>query len=727
MLLTQLIQYNYSSYFTRLSNDGKEAIFFRARNVLCCCLLASLLVVTPGNSWAENSKSKQKVTPKVEKTALQPEVKLPPLKMLLDHSLELLRFGTPEEAARALYLVHFYYPESPKGEPSLWQSALLVKEIALSSENPDWDGVLDRFRRYLNYYPKAPNAAAAYLELGLTYHAMNFHREAQTYFKLFIERYPDSPLVPMAMRRYGDSTIRAGQEDDAREIFASWKKSAAPDVRAIGEMGEATLKSIKGDFQGALGSYQKILKEFPGYPLSDPEILRYSGIANLRLGNTEVGRNQLYHYLTLVGRSVARGDVLLELAESYFSAQQYVAAQKIYRQVQEEGVGHERAALISDLRLAQYRDDPDIALATWHRDYDLTEQEGDKPYLVILEKLYREPIAQDARFGLFGRYQSRNELGKAQEIGRSFLRIAEPNLSNAVQTKQVEKILLYLVSELLKAKRYVDIYDIYVGEYRHVKDFPNGPLQSMMGQAMEVLSLDDIAAVLYYRAMKYQLSDQEKTDLYFRRARLYLAMKDYDAADRLLTHLRKIYQGKPEEGDVAYYSAQLSAARGDIDKAEAWYDQALDKPALSGRTSVSEEAIGLMVRDGRLEQAEAIFAKGAVGDGMAPDVQQGWLLRIGNAWREKKEWASAQLVYERGLAEGMPDKGENVQALQVYLGDVLFAQGSQEQGLIQYQAAAQGEIELWKQMANERMTQHAIDVEMAAMQKTKQPESSVAQ
>lgn len=700
--------------------QGDESRFLGVWKVFCCGLLVSLLVLSPGNIRAEDATKENKAAKKAEDAATQPVVKPPPLKKLLDHSQELLRYGTPEEAARALYLVHYYYPQDPNGEPSLWQAACLAKEVALAAENPGWDTVLDRFRRYLNYYPKGPNAAAAYLELGKTYQAMHFQREAQTYFKLFLERYPDSPLVLDAMRQYRDFLVRPGYGGDVKEIFLSWKNSADSRVQAIGEMGEATLKWVDGDFQGALDGYHKILTALPAYSVSDPEILRYAGISNLRLSKTEAGRDQLYHYLTLVGKSGARADVLLELAESYFAAKHYVVAQKMYRQVIEEGVGYERAVLISNLRLAQYRDDKEIALATWHREYDLTDHEGDKPYLAILEKLYRDPMAQDARFGLFRRYQSRSELGKAQELGRNFLRIAEPDLSDAVQTKQVEHILDYLVSEFLKAKRYIDIYDLYVGEYRHVKDFPSGSLQGMIGQAMEALSLDELAAVLYYRAMQWPLDDQAKTDLYFRRARLYLAMKDYDAEDRLLTHLQKIYQGKPEAGDIAYFSAQLSAARGDIDKAHEWYDQALDKPTLSDRDVVSQEAVGLMVRDGRLEQALAILEKGAVGDGMAPDVQQGLLLRIGNAWREKKEWANAQQVYERGLTEKMPDTGENAQALQVYLGDVLFAQDNSEKGLVYYQAAAQGEVELWKKMASERLTQHALDTEMAAMKKAGQ-------
>lgn len=724
---TQYSQVNFSAVPIPHGNVGG---FSRLWKGSCCCLFILLLASSPGTVWAKDTQSKKKVpeqSQKSEQGSSQSAVKLPPLKKLLDYSQEMLRYGTPEEAARALYLIHFYYPSDPNAQSSLWQAANLLKEVATTSKDPDWNSVLDRFRRYLSYYPKGPKAMEAYFEQATTYHAMGLYREAQSYFKLFLERYPGSPLKFEAMRSYRDSILRGGRQGDADKIFFSWQKSTDPHTRAIGEVGEATLRWNNGDFQEAVTRYQKILTEFPSYHVSDPEILRYAGIANLRLGNTEQGRDQIYHYLTLVGMSVARGDVLLELAESYFAGKQYQVAQKLYRQIIEEVSGNERAVLFAKLRLAQYFDSTEMALEKWQHHNDLTDKEGDKPYLEVLEKMYRDPVAQDARFGLFLRYQERFDLGKAYEIGRNFLRNAEPALANQVQTKQVGKILDYLVKELLKAKRYVDIYDLYVGEYRHLKDFPSGPLQAMIGQAMESLGLDDLAVALYYRAMQWPLDEKAKTDLYFRRARLYLAMKDYDAMERLLKHLRKIYQGKPELADVDSYSAQLSAARGEIGQAQKFYDQALDKPTLSNRASVSEDAIELMVRDGRLEQAEEILVKGAAGSWLTPGVQQGWLLRIGNHWQEKNEWAKAQQVYERGLAKGMPDKGETVQALQVYLGDVLIAQDAADKGLAQYQAAAQGEGDLWKQMARERLTQQALDAEMAAMKNMALPASAPAQ
>jgi tetratricopeptide (TPR) repeat protein len=636
---------------------------------------------------------------------------------LWDKAQDLLQIGDNVEAVRALCQVQYYYPEDAKGESALWQAANLQKELALTAKSADWDKVLDLFRRYKDYYPKSPRAAEAYFEIAKTYQAMRYYREAQSYFKLFMKRYPESPLVLQAMRWYRNSLLRVGHGGEAEKVFTAWQQSPDVTVRMMGEAGAGNLKSIAGDYQGALAIYQKILSELPTFPVADPEILFYAGIANMRLGKLEVGREQLYHYLTLAGMVAERTDVLLELAESYFAAGEYQAAHKLYRQLISEEGGDERAVLVSTMRVSQYLDDPDIVLASWQRHNDLKDREGDKPYLAVLEK-YRDPIAQDARFGVFRRYQARGELDKAYEVGRNFLRSAVPAAEGKAPSKEVTQILLYLVEALLKEKKYQQIYDLYAGEYRHIKELPSAKFQSMMGQALEALNFYKPAAVFYYLALQWPMTDQEKTDLYFRRAEVYLAAKDYEALDRLLTHLRTIYQKKPEAGEVAKYSAKLSAARGQIDKAHDYYEETLRQPASpEKRTQSSVEALGLMLQEGKLDTAETILVEGVAGGWIAPEAQQGWWLSLGNGWRLKKGFDKALAAYTKGLAQGLPDKGEVAQQIHLYLGDVLFALGDQKQGLSHYQAAVSGDNPLWKKMASERVAQHELDTEMATMQK----------
>jgi len=699
--------------------------------LFCCLLLVNLMVVGP--LQAGEAKEKKKTEKKAEKPAKEEGkksegkakeepppvvVKPPPLDELWTTAEDMLRLSDSKGAARALYLIHYHYPDEVKSQSALWQAANLQKELAQTEKDADWRAVLDRFRRYLQYYPKSPQAAEAYFEIGKTYQSMHYARDAQTYFKLFLKKYPDSPLVPQAMRWYRDSLLRVGHRQEAEKVFQEWQQSAVPVVRLLGEAGSGNLKSLAGDYQGALAIYQKILTAAPNFPVDDPEILRYAGVANLRLGQTEIGREQLFHYLTLAGVSTERSDILVELAESYFAAAEYSAADKLFRQAIAEGGGNERTVLLSHLRVNQYLDTPEIPVEKWQHHNDLTDREGDRPYLAVLEKLYRDPIAQDARFGLFRRYQRRNELDKAYEMGSNYLRNAQPAADGKPPTKEVSQILLTLVEALLKEKKYQEINDLYAAEYRHIKDLPSAKLQTMMGETMEALSLYPSAASFYFLAMKWPMTEAEKTDLYFRRAKLYLATKDYESLDRLLTHLHKVYQGKPEAAEVARYSAKLSAARGQVDQVNTFYDQTLRQPASQEkRSEASSEALALMVQEGRLDAAEAILDKGIAGGWIEPKDQQGWWLRLGNGWRAKGEFAKAKADYSKGLANDLPTQGDTVQELHLYLGDALFALGDQKEGLPHYQSAEQGDNPLWKKMAKERLTQHELDREMAAMKK----------
>ena len=303
------------------------AIFF-------CCLLAAGATSSPGVARAAAKPEK----PAASKTA-PPELPKPPLSKLEELARESLAMGDTETAARALYLVQYHYPDNPRAEPDLWLSANLLQERAQAAKNPDWDPVLDRFRLYLNYYPKSPHAAEAYFDLGKAYQAMRYSLEAQAYFKLFLERYPDSPLANQARRWCRNALLKQGadHQEEAKAVFASWRALSDPQAQALGRAGEGMLKSMAGDYQGALAIYQQILAADPNYPLLDPDILRYAGLANLKLGNVEAGREQLYHYLNLAGLVTERPEVLLALAESYFKGGNQAEAQRLYGLIIAEG------------------------------------------------------------------------------------------------------------------------------------------------------------------------------------------------------------------------------------------------------------------------------------------------------------------------------------------------------------------------------------------------------
>lgn len=474
------------------------------------CLLLTLILVIAGHPLAEEGRAEKKTqSEKTKAVAVVPVavVKPPPLKTLWAAAQDLLLKNNAAKAAGALYLVHYYYPDDEKGESALWQTANMEKRSAQSAAKPDWDKVKELFRRYINYYPDSPKVAQAYLELGYTYQAMGFYRESRAYFKLFLDRYPNSPLMPQAMRGYRDFLLKEGRRGEAEKAFAEWQQSPNCEVRLVALMGVGRLKSRQGDYKGALESYQTVLTAAPTYALTEPQILRDAGIANLHLNNTAVGREELYHYLSLVGDSINRSEVLIELAESYFQAGEYRVARKLYSQIQLDEEANERALLISTLRQAQILDNPEFTAAEGQRHFDHNGPEWDKPYLAVLAKLGSEPVAQDARFSMFKRYQARGQIDKAYEVGSEFLKGTEPVAAETPQGKRVGEVLLGLVEGLIKQKKEQEVCNLYTSEYRHFKDYPSGRLHAMVGQAMESLHLYGPAAALYFLALRWPMDD----------------------------------------------------------------------------------------------------------------------------------------------------------------------------------------------------------------------------
>lgn len=629
----------------------------------------------------------------------------------------LLQDGDQEEASKYFYTVFKRFPEDVNAAASLWNTAEIGKKLALKSKDADWERIRNFYRLYINYFPTERNVDAAYLELGKAHYYMRLYREAISYFKLFLNTYPNSPLALEARRWLGQVLLKIGHTKEAEKVFRDLMKDPDKDVQVVGFIGMGDLHYINKEYREAKDYFQMVVINAPNYYLKDPQILRKAGLANIAYGKTARGRKQLYHYLSLDGYSTHKLEVLFALGESYLAEKNYGSAQKIYKQVIEQGEKNDKEVLFSQLRLAQFLDNPALKLSKWQRPNDLRKTEGDAPYLAILDKYYNAPLAQDARYGLFLRYKARGELDRAYSSGRDFLRNAGDDGGRSVSNERVGVVLLHLTEEFLKTKRYQDMYDLYYVEYRHVKDYPDGTILYRVGQALEALNLYDKAAVVYYRAMKWPLTDEEKIDLYSRRSRVYLALQDYQAADRLLTHLRKTYAGTKSIGEVEWYSGKLYEALGEDQKALGFYAGAVREPTFADKLSIyTDDALRLFLKLGQ-ESAAYVVLQGAVKKGLAPDVAQEWILKIGDGMRQKSQCTEAIPVYTAGLQETYPLESNQAQAINLYLGDCYYNLGEKAQGIEYYTKAKEGKSAFWSKMAEERLAQDALKRDLAEIKK----------
>lgn len=688
----------------RLHNPGRIGPF------LCffiCCFLGLSFLSTPAKVAAQDQPSSAGVPAEA--------VSIPLYEKLWNDALNALDLDNRKGAAALFYRSYMSDPGSEKAEEALWRAAQLSKEVAIKSRKPDWEMVRNLFKMYTTYFPDSERYQEAYFEVGQAHFHMGIFRDALVYFNLFLKRFPKSALLPDARYWKANALFKLGQLDEAEKVFQELSRQGDEGLRVraiIGDLGNGgfglgDIQSARGRYLDALQLYENIKKQKPVFHLEHPELLLKMGRVYFNLQDEVRGCNYLFYFLNLAEQSPLRTTVIFELAESFYR-QDNMAALKLYDKAMEEGEPGDRPVVLSRFRKAQYLDDPKRALPKWQKRGDLTDPKGDSPYEGVVEYFEDDPLAQEARYGLFLRYMARGDVDNAYDIGEEYLGHVDAEIEMKSGRAWAGRIVVYLAEELLKKKEYQEVYQLYRVQQPYVVAYPRGRLLYLVGKALEALSLYDQAAVVYYRALGLPLSDAEKIDLYYRRAEVYLAMRDYASADRLLTHLRKTYKDTKEAGEIYSLSGRFSEVHSDYEDALSYYADAAriltfpDKRAFYGRNHLR-----MLFALEKYDKAAETLAGYRQEDWFSVAELQDWYGRLGEAFCRRKKFQAAADALLVALDESMPQDTE-IQPLQVCLGDSLFQLGRPDEGRAYYQKAKLGNDPLWKKLASERLQQNVI-------------------
>lgn len=618
--------------------------------------------------------------------------------------------GDPAKAASAYQRYYEKFREAEQAEEALWQAAQNLKQLALKSATPEWAKVRDIFRRYGADFPKAQRAAEAYYEVGYAHYRMRFYREARIYFKLFLARYPDSPLRDRARLAQADTLFALGKVAEALDIYKNVAESGGEDIKAKALMGLGEIMAADKDPVGALKTFALLFEKYPDYHYRNPELLRKLGFVYLRVGREEDARNSLFHYLNLAENPVDREEILFELGESYLRGGDGRTALKLYERVLEDGTREDRIAVMARFRRAEYMDNPERRTIKGQPAPDLTDPEGDKPFLAVIEAYPGDPITQDARRALFLRYQARNDAAAAADIGGSYLHHDKPGLAAGKKENFSGKILLYLGEGFLARKEYDKLYQLYVAEYRQVSSLENGRFLYLVGQALEALSLLDQASAVYFRAQGLPLSDEDKADLYSRRAEVYLLRKNLAAANRLLCYVRDIYKDSEYLGEFHYLTGKLNEAQGEKKEALAWYVQATAAAPVPPKIKVYVEArLRMLATLGLYPEGLEVLSRARQKQWLGPEALQGWYKDFGDGLA-KQGAPSAVGAYLAGVDGDMPKESKAAQQIHLQLGDLFRKRGEMEKGRGHLQKAQAGPDELLKKKAKTILNQIEIDL-----------------
>jgi len=655
----------------------------------------------PAQSWA-----KEDVPPPPPQAAVPVETPAE----VWQEAVEAAKGGDLAKAAQAYQRYYDKFRETDQAEEALWQAAQSLKQLTLKSATPEWNRVRDVFRRYSADFSKSKRADEAYFEVGYAHYRMRFYREALIYFKLFFERYPNSPLRDRALLAKADTLYALGRVSEALDIYKKVSESGGEDVRAKALMGLGEIMAANKDPVGALQTFATLFEKYPDYHHRDPELLRKLGLVYLRLGKEKDARRSLFHYLNLAENSFDRGEILFELGESYLRGGDRLTALKLYERILEDGMREDRVAVLARFRRAEYMDSPERRTIKGQLTSDLTDPEGDKPFLAVIEAYPDEPIAQDARRALFLRYQARNNGESAADLGGSYLHHDKPGLASGKKDDFSGRILLYLGEGFLAKKEYEKLYHLYVSQYRHVSGLDNGRFLYLVGQALEALSLLDQASVVYFRAQGLSLADEDKADLYSRRTEVYLRQKNFTAADRVLRYVRDIYKDSEYLAEFDYLTGRLNEAQGKKNEALASYAKATAASPVPAKIKVYVEArLRMLAALGLYAEGIEVLSRSRQKQWLEPEALQGWYEEFGSGLAGQGA-DSAIDVYLAGVNGDMPKDSKAAQQIHLQLGDLFRKGGETEKGREHLQKAQVGPDELLKKKAKMILNQIEIDL-----------------
>ncbi|MBU0681551.1 MAG: tetratricopeptide repeat protein [Proteobacteria bacterium] len=616
----------------------------------------------------------------------------------------------------ALYFKHYWktYPQAPRAAEALWQAALLYKQQALRVENPDWAKVKDLFYAYIVDFPNSPRIPDAYAEVGDSYFYMGFYREAQNYYALFLKQYPKHEATNQVLYMRARSLFHVGKFSQASDDFTTLQLSKDREFRLRGEAGQAYVHFFKGEWHDALGIFKRIHRQNPDYYLIVPEILRDMGIAAIRVGDIQEGRDYILHYINIGENALVDDEAYFEVAESFLQEGVLDGARVFYEFVIAKTKPQDKYAILSKFRVAQFGAANLDTMSEKER-LAFFKKNGDKPFQEVLDTLYDNPLAQDARYSLFERYVGRQEWERAYNLGKSYLRYKPTTpKEQAVVKEELGKILVGWITDLLASGKYADVRVLYEKEFPVIADYKKADLLILIGDAYAQQTLYDQASVIYYRALGQEIDDEQKVKLYFKRAEVYLANNDLQSAQRLLKYLRRLYQNQPAIAEVNWLSARLRTLQKRPADALEFYKMAVESGG-------KQEKKGVYAAD-YLQQLFALNDLERVADLIAMFREQQWLPaqqiqywygRLGvELSRDGKNEAAAGL-YQRALAEGLPETSAEAQPIHLHLADLLMVQKKYQEALGHYRLAQLGQDKIIAQLAESRLNEYQIQGLMA--------------
>ncbi|WP_169727859.1 tetratricopeptide repeat protein [Desulfovibrio inopinatus] len=308
-------------------------------------------------------------------------------------------------------------------EESLYNLADTYFEMYKDKLNLFYDQIRATYEEAINHNSKSDRIPAALLQLGLLSLRVNNTPEAQGYFNVLKQRYPDNENVPLINYYWGDYYYNSGEYNKAADEFQALIQNY-PENTYVREAAMGLAKSFVklGYYDQASRIVDYIGKRWPRYYIEYPPLLRVSGDIDYKLGNFDSAKENYLTYYNIDPKAEGIDIVLARLGDLYSLLGRKVAARDFYDLVIHDYPDSE-GGLISKMRLAEEGVFDQPSIEDMFSAFSLPQDTSpEKIYKEIVEKHSKSPLAPLAQLKLAMWYLYRDRDQDSMEAVDYFLR-----------------------------------------------------------------------------------------------------------------------------------------------------------------------------------------------------------------------------------------------------------------------------------------------------------------
>ncbi|MDR2460289.1 MAG: tetratricopeptide repeat protein, partial [Deltaproteobacteria bacterium] len=263
--------------------------------------------------------------------------------------LDLAMAGRVEDAINHFKNFQELYPNHSYIEPLSFILGDLYMALGLQEHFQD---ALDAWNQAINTYPTNPQVARASLMMGEASRLQEYLTEANGYFKLTAENYPDSEWAPLATLRAADVELTMGLNEEARATVTPLMEKSPPTPYNL----LASLRYAMADYQDTLHSqasqrFRDALDRDPEVYELYPEMLYALGDSYSYLNRPDLTVLFLEHALNLIP-SHPKTDVMLARIGNALQALGKPDEAISYFNIAKNRFPDKDGGLVSEIRLA---------------------------------------------------------------------------------------------------------------------------------------------------------------------------------------------------------------------------------------------------------------------------------------------------------------------------------------------------------------------------------------